>query len=182
MKALKKFAVLFFMSLAIVACSSDDDGGDDGSNNNNNNNGGGELFTAKVDGATFSASTDPATLIGGTLSSSGGITVLAAQGSTNDGKFINFQIINYTGVGTYATGDDLSNANQIMYGELQGSTAVSWASNAIVALSGAIGPGEIVVTAEDGTMAEGTFSFEGYNGDDMTVKNITEGQFKITFD
>jgi hypothetical protein len=38
--------------------------------------------------------------------------------------------------------------------------------------------GTINVTVEDGTVVEGTFSFEGYNADSKTSKNITEGKFK----
>ncbi len=181
MDSLKKLALFFFMSLAIVACSGDDDNGDDGSGDNNNN-GGGELFTAKVDGVNFSASTDPATLIGGTLSTSGGITVLGAQGSTNDGKYINFSIVGYNGTGTYTTADNLTNPNLIQYGELNGGNAQAWLSNGIAAAGGAISAGTINVTSQDANGAEGTFSFQGYNGNNQTVKTITEGQFKITFD
>lgn len=174
--------LLLFVSAAIVACNkSDDDGGEEGEQQEQT--GSGELFTATVDGTNFAADTDPATLIGGTLSTSGGTTVLAGQGSTNDGKFINFQIIGFNGTGTYVTADDLTNPNMIMYGELQGTTTASaWNSSGIAASSGAIQPGEIVVTAQTDTMAEGTFSFEGYNAEDMTVKTVTNGKFKITFD
>ena len=180
MKTVKKFLFFFLVSLAIISCSKNNDDGDN--NGENNNNSGTELFSAKVDGADFAADTNPASLIGGTISTSNGLTVLAGQGSTNDGTFINFQIIGYTGTGTYKTGDDISNPNMIMYGELQGTTAVGWASNSIVALSGAINPGTIEVTVETETMVEGTFTFEGYNADDTTVKNITQGQFKIVLD
>lgn len=181
MKSLKNLALFFFMSLAIVACSSDDDGDGDGSNNNNNN-GGGELFSAKVDGVDFAADTDPATLIGGTLSTSNNITVLAGQGSTNDGKYINFSIVGYNGTGTYKTADNTTNPNLIMYGELNGGNAQVWMSNGITALSGAIGEGTINITSQDDDGAEGTFSFEGYNADSQNVKTISQGQFKITFD
>lgn len=68
------------LALIIAGCSNDDnseDGGDAGGT------AGGEFFRAKVDGADFSASTDPATLIGGTKSTGNNTTVVSGQGSTN---------------------------------------------------------------------------------------------------
>lgn len=183
MKTLKQISILFFMALAFTACSSDDDNmtGDDGGEMGGGS--GEEYFRATVDGQPFAADTDLATLIGGQLNDGGAVgNILTAQGSTNSGDFINFNIIGYTGVGTYAVGDDISNASMIMYGELQGSTVQGWQSNGVIALTGAIEPGRIVVTAQNDTSAEGTFSFEGYNGEDETVKVITNGEFKIIFD
>ncbi|MCH9659391.1 MAG: hypothetical protein K0U54_00620 [Bacteroidetes bacterium] len=181
MKTIKKLTFLFFMALAITACSKDDD-------NNGDADGGGqggagdEYFRASVDGNAFAADTDLATLIGGSLVTNNGMTVLSAQGSTNSGDFINFNILNFNGPGTYVTADDLTNPNGMMYGELQGQTVNGWVSNGIIAISGAIRPGEITVTAQDDNGAEGTFSFEGYNGTDETVKTITNGEFKVVFD
>ncbi len=179
MKTFKKVLFLFVFAAALVSCSNDDDSGDSG---NSGTNGGGESFSAKIDGADFAASTDPATLIGATMSTNNGTTLLTAQGSTNNGDFINFTIMNYNGTGTYTTGDDLSNPNLIQYGELNGTTANVWASNLATAAVGGLQAGQINVTAQDENGAEGTFSFEGYNAADMSTKMITEGQFKVSFD
>ncbi len=165
------------LSLVLTACSSDDDNG----TNNQQGNGGGESFTAKIDGADFTASTDPATLIGATKSTANGMTVVTAQGSTNSGDFINFNIIGYTGPDTYKTGDNLTNPNQIQYGELAGQSANVWASNLATSAAG-IAPGEIVITVDADGKLEGTFSFEGYNAQDMTSKMITQGSFKVSID
>ena len=91
MKTVKKSIYYMFLCLTLVltACSSDDD---NANNNNQQNSGGGELFTAKIDGADFAASTDPATLIGGTKATANGTTIVTGQGSTNNGDFINFSI------------------------------------------------------------------------------------------
>lgn len=183
MKTLKHTLYYTFLCLALVmtSCNKDDDGAEN-NEQNNNNGGGGELFTAKIDGADFSASTDPATLIGGTKSTNNGMTLITGQGSTNDGDFINFSVFGYNGPGTYTTGDDLSNTNFIQYGELVGQSANVWASNLATAAVGGLMPGEIVVTKDADGKLEGTFSFEGYNGMDMTTKMVTEGQFKLTLD
>lgn len=181
MKTLKKsFYFLFlFAVLAFTACSGDDDGNGDGGDGGS---GGDEYVTAKVDGAAFTASTDPASLIGATKATANGTTILTVQGSTNSGDFINFTVVNYTGVATYTTGDSLSNPNLIQYGELTGSTANVWASNLATAAVGGLTAGEIKVTKEENGVVEGTFSFQGYNAGDQSTKNITEGTFKATLD
>jgi len=179
MKTLKRsllYAVIC-LGLAVSSCSNDDDN----SNNNQGDNGGGELFSAMVDGSSFAASTDPATLIGATKTSANGMTTVTAQGSTNNGDFINFNIIGYNGPGTYQTGNNLTNPNFIQYGELVGQTATVWASNLATSAAG-IGPGEIVITVDADGKLEGTFNFEGYNGQDMTTKMITQGEFKVSVD
>lgn len=170
MKILKNVALILMVSLAFTACKSDDD--------NKNPSGGSEEYTAKIDGSNFAASTDIESLIGGQLTNG----VLVAQGSTNSGDFITFSIIDYDGVGTYTTGDDLQNSNGIMYGELNGQAASIWGSNLASSAVGGLTPGEINITAQDDDGAEGTFSFEGYNAQDMTTKMVTQGKFKVEFD
>ncbi|MCW5520012.1 hypothetical protein J1N09_09195 [Aureitalea sp. L0-47] len=179
MKTLKTSIYYMFLCLSLVltACSSDDDN----ANNNQQNNGSGELFTAKIDGTDFAASMDPATLIGGTKSTANGMTVVSGQGSTNSGDFINFNIIGYNGPGTYKTGDNLTNPNALQYGELAGQSANVWASNLATSAAG-IAPGTIEITVDADGKIEGTFSFEGYNAQDMTSKMITQGQFKFSID
>ena len=179
MKTLKKSAYLLLLCLAVVAtsCKKDDDNNDE----EGEQGGGTELFTAKVDGANFAASTDLATLIGGSLSTTQNGMILVAQGSTNDGDFINFSITDYDGVGTYTTGDDIMNPNSIQYGEVAGGATV-WASNLATAALGTLRAGEIKVTSQNESSVKGTFSFEGYDGQGMTTKNVTEGKFEVNFD
>lgn len=173
----------FVLCLALVAtaCSSDDDNPENDPNNNNQGGGGGEFFTAKVDGVDFAASTDPATLIGGTKATGNGMTIVTGQGSTNTGDFINFSITGYNGPGSYATADNMMNPNQIQYGKLNGQSADVWASNLATAAAG-IPAGEIVITVDADGVVEGTFTFTGYNPADMTTKDITQGSFKFNVD
>lgn len=181
MKTFKRISYYFLLSLVLVAaaCSGDDDNPEN--NNNNNQSGGGEFFMAKIDGADFAASTDPATLIGGTKATGNGVTIVSGQGSTNAGDFINFSITGYNGPGTYATADNLMNPNQIQYGELNGQSADVWASNLATAAAG-IPAGEIVITVDANGVIEGTFAFTGYNPADMTTKDVTQGSFKFNVD
>jgi len=181
MKTFRKTIYLSIVCLAMVfvSCSSDDDNNDDGGGGNN---GGGEYFTAKVNGADFAASTDFATLIGGVKSTANGINILTGQGSTNSGNFINFSIFEYNGPGTYATGDSIQSVNGINYGELVNQTTVNmWSSNLGSAAAG-VNPGSITITVDADGIIEGTFSFDGYNGADMSTKNITNGSFKYEVD
>ena len=180
MKTLKKtmYAFLICMTAMVASCSSDDDNNtDDGGAGG----GGDELFTAVIDGADFAASTDQASLIGGSLTSSGGSMTFVAQGSTNTGDFINIAIINYDGVGSYRTGDVITNANTIQYGEVSGGANI-WGSNLATAALGTLEPGTIEITSQSDTGAQGTFSFEGYNAAQETTKTVTQGKFTIVFD
>ena len=184
MKTIQKTLYYTFLCMALVftSCSGDDDGDMPEEQGEEQMNGGEENFSAKIDGATFTASTDPATLIGGTKSTANGATTVTAQGSTNNGDFINFSIFDYTGVGTYTTGDNLNNTNLIQYGELMGQSASVWGSNLATSAVGGLMPGEIKITVDGDGVLEGTFSFEGYNAQDMTSKMITEGKFKVNLD
>jgi hypothetical protein len=167
------------LSLVFTGCSSNDDDG--AAAGGGGAAGGDEFFTATIDGNGFAASTDIVSLIGGTVSTSNGITVAVGQGSTNSGDFITFSIVGYNGPGTYATGDNLTNPNMIQYGLLNGTTPSVWGSNLAVATLG-LSPGEIVITSDANDVLEGTFSFEGYNGTDMTSKMVTSGSFKLNLD
>jgi hypothetical protein len=166
--------MLLIMSISLVSftsCSSDDDnGGGSGS--------GDEFLTATVDGASYAAAQSPSVIVG--AQSVNG--VLAVQGGTNNGTTINFAINNYTGVGTYTTGDNITNTDFIQYLSISGTTPSTWASGLSSAAAGGISPGTIEITSDDGTTVEGTFSFDGYNAGDMTTKAIRNGEFKAKFD
>lgn len=159
--------------IAVMSCSNNDD------DNDGNNNAGNEHFTAKIDGTDWSASTNFDTT-GGTLTSNAGMTVLAVQGSDENGVAINFSIINYNGPDTYTTGDNMSNSNLIQY--ITVSPVAGWVSNAVTSVVGGLTPGSITVTSDSDGVVEGTFSFDGYNADDMSTKVITEGSFKANLD
>ncbi len=184
MKTIKKTIYISLLCLAVVftGCNKSDDDNNDGNNGDNgsNNGGGTEFYTATVAGSSFEASTDPASLIGATLVTNNGISTATAQGSTNDGRFINFTIINYSGPGSYTTGDSPQNTNMIMYGSVN--PVAVWASNLASALVGGLQPGEITITSDSDGVLEGTFSFEGYNVEDETSKMITSGSFKANID
>lgn len=169
MRNLKQF-VLFLTTVSILqftSCSNSDDG---------ENNNGDEFLTAKIDGVDFAASQSPAVIVG--AQSTNG--VLVVQGGDNDGNTINFTIQNYTGAGTYNTGDNITNANLIQY--LQINPVAGWASNLATAAVGGLTIGVIEITSDNGTTVEGTFSFEGYNGTDQSTKMISQGKFKAIFE
>lgn len=165
MRKIKKYAV-FLIAISLVtfsSCSKNDD--EDSATN------GDEFLTAKIDGANYAAAQNPAVIVG--AQSTNG--VLAVQGGDNNGNTITIALPNYTGVGTYKTGDNITNQNVIMYLEISGTRPTSWASNFAT-----LTPGTIEITTDDGTTVEGTFSFDG--SDASTTKKITEGKFKAKFD
>lgn len=154
MKNLKNLLFLFCLS-AIVSCSglTDDDIGVSGEG----------TFTAKVDGTAFTSLS---------VSVSAAITngVAVVQGSNSAGEYIRINISNYNGVGTYKTGDAISNTNSLMYGTVN--PIASWMSTFD------LGNGTIEVTEDTGTSISGTFSFTGINANaGNTTKTVTEGKF-----
>ena len=176
MRKLNQF-MLLVMTVSLVtlsSCSSDDDNSGNGGGGSGN---GDEFLTAKIDGSNYAAAQDPSVIVG--AQSTNG--VLAVQGGDNSGNTISITLPNYSGVGTYVTGDNLSNQNGIQYLVINPAPA-TWASNFATAAVGTLSPGSIEITSDDGTTVEGTFSFEGYNASDMTSKMITEGSFKAKFD
>lgn len=166
MRKLKQLVLFLTVITLLASCSKDD----------NNSSSGDEFLTAKIDGSDFAAAQSPAVIVG--AQSTNG--TLAVQGGDNDGNTINMAIQNYTGVGTYTTGDNLTNTNLIQY--LQINPVAGWASNLATAAVGGLVAGSIEITSDDGTTVDGTFSFEGYNATDMTTKVITQGSFKAILD
>lgn len=55
-------------------------------------------------------------------------------------------------------------------------------NNGVASLVDGVGTGTVEVTSDADGVVEGTFSFKGYNAEDMTMKTITEGQFKAIVD
>lgn len=154
MKNLKTLLLFAFVSV-LVSCSdsTDEELGLTGEG----------TFTAKVDGTDFASLK---ATVGATVSGS----VAAVQGSKSDGEYIRINITNYTGVGTYKTGDALTNVNSIIYGTLTPNE--SWTSTFN------IGSGTIEITGDTATTLTGTFSFTGVNANaGNSTKVITEGKF-----
>ena len=167
LKELSRYAFII-MALFLTACESDDESGD---TTDDTTSAGAEFVTAKVDGADFEAAQDPAVIVGAALA--GG--VLNIQGVT-----IRITINNYDGPGTYVSGDSETNFNSMNYLTL--TPVAAWINNNITAVLGGIGTGTVEVTSDADGVVEGTFSFTGYNGEDMSTKEITEGSFKANID
>ncbi len=168
MKRFRKILLALFVCSAIVACKSDDDGGPD-------NNGGEGSFTAKVNNDSFTGITGT---VVAQLSGSGPGQTLAVSGGTNDSENLQVVIIgfdgpgtyplNFTNIGTYSYLPDPSNPDPttvVVYttvGNAQGNN------------------GELNVSSFDGDNVQGTFSFTGFNLDDISdTVSITEGTFDI---
>ncbi len=168
-----------FLALLMTACDKDDDDTTD-PDDDTATAAGAEFLTAKVDGAAYEAAQDPAVIVGATIGNAGGMQVLVFQGGTNSGETISISIVNYDGPGTYTTGDGPTNANSASYITID--PIAAWGSNLVSSLIGELQAGEVVITSQEDGVVEGTFSFEGYNAEDMTSKMITEGKFKANLE
>lgn len=153
MKNLKN--LLLFISISmLMSCSdaTDDDLGTTGEG----------TFSANVAGTTF---TSLKVSVGAQVTNG----VAAIQGSNSKGDYIRINIVNYNGVGTYKTGDAISNVNSISYGIIN--PIKTWISTFD------LGTGTIEITEDTSTTISGTFSFTGINDSDSSSKTVTEGKF-----
>jgi hypothetical protein len=120
-------------------------------------------LTAKVDGVDYAS-------LKTTVSAVFNNGVAAIQGSNSEGDYIRINIINYTGIGSYKTGDLIANPNSVTYGKVAGNAA--WVSTFN------FGDGTIEVTGDNDTTITGTFTFTGINSsDNNSTKTLTEGKF-----
>jgi hypothetical protein len=176
MKTIKSILKLFILTLAFTTVSCDDEPVDPvldlsaGSSS-------GSVFTAKIDGNDFIASTKF-----GDFSSTALGNQLIVSGLTNNGKSISIQIIN-PGVGTFAANTASSNLCVLQYfdsslGSINGAfSSFNPISNTSV--------GTVTITEFDRTndLVSGTFSFSAYNISNSTTKLVTNGVFTdIEFD
>ncbi|MEE9407316.1 MAG: DUF6252 family protein [Polaribacter sp.] len=152
MKTLKK--IILFISIAtLFSCSTNDEIDD--------TIGGEGTLTAKVSGVDFTSfkASVSAVVTNG---------ILSVQGSNSSGDYIRISISSYNGVGTYKTGDAITNTSSVMYGTI--SPVAAWSSTFD------IGSGSIEITEETATSISGTFTFTGFNGSSDS-KQITDGKF-----
>lgn len=131
---------------------------------------------AKIDGSGYVANEISVLSIGNALAVTG--TKISANSE------ISFSLSNYNGVGSYAIGDNVNNESFIQYvirNESTNTISDSWQNNLVTSTLGGNGPqpATVVVTLDDGNVIEGTFSFEGYNNDDQSIINVTQGEFRV---
>ncbi|MBZ0328351.1 MAG: hypothetical protein K8F54_12140 [Altibacter sp.] len=168
MKMFKNVILILMMSLAVTACKKDDDGGDGG---------GGAVgsFSAKVDGQTFEGLEGT---VAAQVSDAGTSQVIAVSGGTANSENLQMIVQNFTGVGTY----ELSFLNIGTYSYLPDPSNPD--PNTVVIYS-TLGDaqsinGEVNISSYDGDTVEGTFSFTGFNINDIgDTVSVTSGAFNI---
>ena len=161
MKTIWKSAIVATLVLAFTACSDDDDNG-------GSSTPAGYYLTAKVDGQNYSNSNlfDPTAVVAGGM--------LMIQSSTNSGDAIQIQIPNYTGPGTYNSGNNDLTAGFVNFMDM-GATVGQFTSYTSVR-----GTGQVIVTEDTAEKVEGTFTataFENVEGSTNDVA-ITQGSFR----
>ena len=154
--------LLFHLAASALACG-DKDGDDSGAT------AGGACgsvadaaFTALVDGVAWES--DPASA--GWTPNHGDL--LSIQGAPADfSSGINGNIGGYTGPGTYALSDGQTYAQFV--GGATSSEPGAWVSTT----------GTVEITCDDGTVIEGTVSFEGTDAGSGTTKVVSSGAFLL---
>ena len=164
MKNLKKqfnLLLLAFLAIAFTACNNDDD-----ETMNEDPTAAGEFLIAKVDGVDFSAMEVSVTA---TTSNN----VLSLVGGDSSGNTFQMAIQNYAGVGTYITGDVITNSSAMSY--ITVNPVALWTSTFDT------GSGTLKVTSDNGSIIEGTFEFLGYKDTSNRIL-FSDGEFKANIE
>ncbi|UGS22743.1 DUF6252 family protein [Flavobacterium channae] len=176
MKTIKSIVTLFVLSIAFSTVSCDNEPVDPALDLS----AGGSVssvFTAKIDGNDFTASTTVGDFTSTTLGNQ-----LIISGLTSNGKSISIQIIN-PAVGTFAASTSSSDLCLLQYFDTAlGATNGAFSSYNPISNTSV---GTVTITEFDRTndLVSGTFSFSAYNVSNSTTKSITNGVFTdIEFD
>ena len=149
---------LIFCMLAIVflasSCKKD-------SNNTPDEN---YYFTAKIDGADYTAdvsgSNTYVTNHHGSL-----LTISAALPTVTDGVFLT-NLTGYSGEKSYTVGGGGNSYARYTTGSVGNGTYSSWKAET----PGSTTTGVFIITKDDGSVVEGTFQFDGYSEEAKTTK------------
>lgn len=104
------------------------------------------------------------------VSHTGSVDVLF-QVSTNNGRNIEFRLYNYIGNNLYSLGNSSHQNSWIKY--RQSNLEGEW-----INLKGN-SMDLIEILEDDGNYLTGRFSFQGHNGNDLSQKIISDGNFKV---
>lgn len=165
---------IFLTMFILLACSNDDEGLEIQE----------EFLTAKVDGAEYwVGDTNPIIDCKKHLTDLGSIN-LAVKAMNNDGRIMEFLILNDRGAGsyhignrTYFPGNSFVNGNWMKYSEPISQEIWSTRINEYIS-DGA----SLQVITDDGTFLSGTFSFNAQGEVGESIRSISEGNFSIEID
>lgn len=161
----------------LMSCEKEGEDGDEDKN-------GDFYLTAKLGEASFTADLSDTETWGAFKYHEGSLTISVADNIANVGEgTLMLNILDgYKGAGTYkvGVGGNVKNYARYTTGSMGTGNLNFWAAETGSASSANdIGTGSIVVTSEKGGVVEGTFQFDGYNNNNQTTKNITEGKFRL---
>lgn len=168
MKTLKSILSKTFLLLLLIVglsnCSSDDEASILGQND--------YYFTVKIDGVDFTSETTPTVSV---LADQTGFYNI--QGNTASGDKLALTLVSPTSTGTIEISDQNNMvAPNISYSVL--SPFGVWGAGGTGGQDRG-GIGTVIITENNATYMEGTFSFTGTNSlDNNTIKEFTEGRFK----
>lgn len=173
MKTIKFNAILLFMLLLLTGCSSDDNVLQIQE----------EFLSARVNSENFDVETQNGLFFAQKQIASNGAITLLAKIKTDEGKTIEFRILNYFGERSYPLGNrqfleqgSFVNGNWSKYIEDEPSSI--WSTENDSFYTGVL-PNTIEITLDDGSYIAGNFSFEGYDRTGASSKMISEGKFNL---
>lgn len=133
-----------------------------------------EYFSAIVDGDNFFVDGSTGTLKCEKLLTEMGTVNLSVTVKTHQGESIEFLVLNYTGKRSYWFGDSFNNKNRIAF--LNGLS--TWSSGN-VGINNMNSHNILDIANDNGSLLQGTLSFEGYDPEFLSRKAVTNGKFNL---
>lgn len=161
-KALLKF---LFLSLLIFGCS-----GDDLEEEN--------YFSAQIDGEKFEVTEYSGIMESDKRISDFGTVDLFVKMESQEGKVIEFLILNYNGKREYSIGKGYYNESWMKYSQIE--PAGSWNANRKSVNLHSF-HNKIQIMDDNGKKISGQFTFQGHDESSGSLKTVTEGEFKIAY-
>ncbi len=173
MKRIYSWLTMLLITAAVVSCSKTSDP-QPATNTPNNTTDTNFYFTAKIDGTDWSADMKASTT---SISSphQGSLSIQASLTTVTSGVFL-INLYNYNGAGSYTVGTGGTNSYaRYTTGSVATSNYSAWKAET----PGSTTTGTFTITKDDGSIVEGTFSFDGYSEETKDTKKITDGKFRM---
>lgn len=142
-----------------------------------------EYLITKVNGENFNADLQNGQLFAQKQISSHGAISLLAKVKNDEGKTIEFRILNYLGQRSYPIGNrqfleqgSFVNGNLCNY--IEDNPSGIWSTENDIFYTGTL-PNFIEITSDDGSYITGNFSFEGHEKTGVSSKMVSEGKFSL---
>lgn len=142
-----------------------------------------EYLITKVNGENFNADPQNGLLFAQKQITSNGTITLLAKVENEEGKIIEFRILNYLGKRNYPIGNrqfleqgSFVNGNLCNY--MENNSSGIWSTENDIFHTGTL-PNFVEITSDEGSYIKGNFSFEAHEKTGASAKMVSEGKFSL---